>query len=243
MIENARILAIVPARSGSKGLPGKNIRMLHGKPLLAWPVAAARGSRYIDKVVISTDSEEYAAIAREHGAEVPCLRPPELAADTAPSSAAVVHMLDALATQGERFDYFVLLEPTSPLTEGSDVDAALEFLVKNRAIGDALVSVSELNSSHPAFAVNRSADGKVSPFSAVDFTRLPRRQDIDPVFALDGSLYISSVESYRRTLSFCHDRTLSHVMPHYKSHEVDDLTDFICIEAILNHYEQVKTAH
>ena len=187
MIDNARILAIVPARSGSKGLPGKNIRMLHGKPLLAWPVAAARASRYIDKVVISTDSEEYAAIAREHGADVPCLRPPELAADTAPSSAAVAHMLDTLAAQGEHFDYFVLLEPTSPLTEGSDVDAALEFLVRNRAIGDALVSVSELNSSHPAFAVNRAVDGRVTPFSAVDLTRLPRRQDIDPVFALDGS--------------------------------------------------------
>lgn len=243
MIDNARILAIVPARSGSKGLPGKNIRMLHGKPLLAWPIAAARNSRYIDKVVISTDSQAYADIAREHGAEVPCLRPPELAADTAPSSAAVIHMLDTLEAKGEHYDYLVLLEPTSPLTEGSDVDAALESLVRNRAVADALVSVSELNSSHPAFAVKRSSEGLVSPFAAVDFTRLPRRQDIDPVYALDGSLYISATDFYRRTLSFCHDRTLSHVMPHYKSHEVDDLIDFICIEAILNHYEQVKAAH
>lgn len=242
MIQNSRVLCIVPARSGSKGLPGKNIRLLGGKPLLAWPVAAARASRYVDRVIVSTDNVEFAKIAVEYGAEVPFLRPAELAADDSPSSAAVLHVLDALAKEGDIYDYFVLLEPTSPLTEASDVDSALEALLAARRDADAIVSVSELVSSHPAFAVRVGEDRRVSPYSAIDFTRLPRRQDIDPVFALDGSLYISAVDAYREHRSFCHQRTLSHEMPRYKSFEVDDLVDFICIEAILGHHDQVSAA-
>lgn len=242
MIGNSKVLALIPARAGSKGLPGKNVRPLRGKPLLAWPIAAAKASQYVDRVVVSTDSAEFSEIARLHGADVPVLRPQELAADTSPSSAAVIHMLDHLASQGEVFDYLLLLEPTSPLTEGSDIDFAMETLHANRQAGDALVSVSELVTMHPAFAVKRDEFGRLEPYAAVDFTRLPRRQDIDALYALDGSLYISAVDRYRETLSFCHNRTLSHVMPAYKAHEVDSLIDFICIEAILSHYEQVRLA-
>jgi len=240
MIGEARVLALIPARAGSKGLPGKNIRPLHGKPLLAWPIAAARASRYVDRVVLSTDSAAFARIGETFGAEAPFLRPAELAADTAPSSAAVMHALDFLAAHGETYDYLVLLEPTSPLTEGTDVDAALEALVAQRADADAIVSVSELVSSHPAFAVRIGPDGRISPYSAADFTRLPRRQDTEPVFALDGSLYLSDVARYRERLSFCHERTAAHRMPHHKSHEIDDLVDFLCIEAILAHYDEVR---
>lgn len=242
MIENARVLALIPARAGSKGLPGKNIRPLHGKPLLAWPIEAGKTSRYVDRVVVTTDSESYADVARQYGAEVPVLRPALLAADTSPSSAAIIHMLDVLAERGEFFDYFVLLEPTSPLTDGGDVDMALETLVAHRDLADALVSVTELISSHPAFAVKRTPDGRIEPYAEVDFTRLPRRQEIDPIYALDGSLYISAVDRYRETQSFCHNRTISHVMPDYKSHEVDSLIDFVCIEAILNHYDLVRSS-
>jgi CMP-N,N'-diacetyllegionaminic acid synthase len=242
LIGSSKVLALIPARAGSKGLPGKNIRPLHGKPLLAWPIAAAKASRYVDKVVVSTESPAFADIAIANGAEVPTLRPAELAADTSPSSAAVIHMLDHLAAQGEVFDYLLLLEPTSPLTEGSDIDAALETLHTHRQNGDALVSVSELVAKHPAFAVEKDECGRIKPYTAVDFTRLPRRQDIDAMFVLDGSLYISAVDRYRETLSFCHDRTLAHVMPPYKAHEVDSLIDFICIEAILSHYDQVRLA-
>lgn len=240
MIEASKVLALIPARAGSKGLPGKNIRPLHGKPLLAWPIAAAKASRYIDRVVVSTDSDEFADVARAHGADVPILRPVELAADTSPTSSAVIHMLDHLVGQGEIYDYVVLLEPTSPLTEGGDVDAALEILHHHRNDGDALVSVAELITAHPSFAVKRNDKGRIQPYAALDFMRLPRRQDIDPLYALDGSLYISAVDSYRETLSFCHDRTLSYVMPPYKAHEVDSLVDFICIEAILSHYDKVR---
>lgn len=240
MIENQKVLAIVPARAGSKGLPGKNIRILNGKPLLAWPIEAANSSLYIDKVVVSTDSCEYAELARVWGAEVPVLRPPELATDNSPSSAFVVHMLDVLSAKGEDYDYIVLLEPTSPLTEAHDIDAAIQSLNDRREAADSLVGVTELVVNHPDFVVRKNEGGVIAPYAAVDFTKLPRRQDIEPLFALDGSIYISSVDSFRKKLSFCHDRTLGHLMPSYKAHEVDSLLDFICIEAILMHKDQIS---
>jgi N-acylneuraminate cytidylyltransferase/CMP-N,N'-diacetyllegionaminic acid synthase len=240
MIDGARVLALVPARSGSKGLPGKNIRPLSGVPLLAWPVAAALASRYVDRVVASTDSTEYAEIARQHGAEVPVLRPAELASDQAPTSSAVLHMLDQLASQGDQFEYFVLLEPTSPLTAGADIDAALEALLARRDVADAILGVSELSTSHPAFAVRRDpSSGRIEPYLGGDFGNLPRRQDLEPVFSLDGSLYISDVRVYREHRGFCHARTLGHTMPRYKSLEVDDLVDFLCIQALIEHMKIV----
>ena len=236
MIDNARVLALIPARSGSKGLPGKNIRPLAGVPLLAWPVAAACASRHVDRVVVSTDSEQYAELARQQGADVPVLRPAALASDQAPSSAAVLHMLDHLESLGERYDYFVLLEPTSPLTEGSDIDDALRALVTQRQVADAIVGVAELSTTHPAFAVRRDEEsGRITPYLGSDFNQLPRRQDLRPMFALDGSLYISDVATYRRQLGFCHGRTLGHAMARHKSLEVDDLVDFICIQALIDH--------
>jgi N-acylneuraminate cytidylyltransferase/CMP-N,N'-diacetyllegionaminic acid synthase len=233
MIESARVLAIIPARSGSKGLPGKNIRPLLGKPLLGWPITAAKASCYVDKVVVSTDSDAYAKIARFHGAETPVLRPAKFSSDTSPSSDAVIHMLDELLKQGEAYDYLVLLEPTSPLTEAADIDRALLLLYSRREDADSIVSVTELNSAHPAFTVQNMPDGRIRPYGGLDFSQLPRRQDLDPLFVLDGSLYISSVDAYRLKLSFCHSRTLSYVMPAYKAYEVDSLEDFICIEALL----------
>lgn len=233
MIDGLRVLALVPARAGSKGLPGKNIRPLLGKPLLAWPIEAARASRYVDRVVISTDSAEFAALAQAAGADVPFLRPAEHASDTAPSIAFIEHALDTLAAAGDRYDLLVLLEPTSPLTEAVDIDAALEALVAARPRAESIVGVTALVSTHPAFAVRLDAQGLMQPHAAASFGLLPRRQDTEPLYSLDGSLYISTVEAIRRERGFCHARTLPFITPRWKSFEVDDLVDFICIEAIL----------
>lgn len=230
MINGKRVLAIIPARKGSKGLPLKNIRPLAGKPLLAWPIAAARASSHVDRVIISTDDQDFADIAVAHGAEAPFLRPPELASDTAPSLGFILHALDTLEADGDIYDYVVLLEPTSPLTEGSDVDAALSQLVDAGA--DSIVGVSKLEATHPAFAVRRSDDGVIRPYATSSFGDMPRRQDLEPLFSLDGTLYISSVPGLRREQSFCHGQTLGYESARYKAQEVDDMVDFICIEAI-----------
>lgn len=240
MIDGKRVLAIVPARKGSKGLPLKNVRPLAGKPLLAWPIAAARASRYIDRVIISTDDQEFADIAVAHGADAPFLRPAELASDTAPSIGFILHAVDTLAQAGDVYDYIVVLEPTSPLTEGSDVDAALERLAA--ADADAIVGVSKLEATHPAFAVRKAGDGSITPYASATFGEMPRRQDIEPLFVLDGTLYISTVEAARRERSFCHARTLGYETARHKAHEVDDLVDFICIEAIASNLDTILQA-
>jgi CMP-N,N'-diacetyllegionaminic acid synthase len=237
MIGGRRVLALVPARKGSKGLPMKNVRLLHGRPLLQWPIAAARASRYVDRVVISTDDAEFAELGRAAGADAPFLRPAELATDTAPSIAFIEHALDALEAAGDRYDYLVLLEPTSPLTETADVDAALETLDAQRAVADAVVGVTPIVGAHPAFAVRMDDRGLLRPFQHETFAALPRRQDVEPLYSLDGSLYASTVAALRRERGFCHARTLPYVTPRSKSFEIDDLVDFICIEAIMAHRE------
>ena len=242
MINGRRVLALVPARAGSKGLPLKNIRPLQGKPLLAWPIAAARASRHVDRVVVSTDSAEFAALAVAAGADAPFLRPAEFASDTAPSIAFIEHALDTLEAVGDRYDYLVLLEPTSPLTEAEDIDAALEALVAGEPAAASIVGVTALVSTHPAFAVRLDASGRLQPYAAASFGQMPRRQDTEPLFSLDGSLYISTVTALRRERGFCHAQTLPYVSPRWKSFEVDDLVDFICIEAILANRELIRHA-
>jgi len=239
MIDGKRVLAIVPARKGSKGLPLKNVRPLAGKPLLAWPIAAARASAHVDRVIISTDDQGFADIAVAHGAEAPFLRPAEMASDTAPSIDFILHAVDTLAAAGDVFDYLVLLEPTSPLTEGADVDAALAQLVA--ADADAIVGVSRLEATHPAFAVRRADDGAITPYAAATFGEMPRRQDIEPLFVLNGTLYASTVAALRRERGFCHTRTLGYETARHKAHEVDDLVDFICIEAIASNLDLLLT--
>lgn len=242
MIDGKRVLALVPARRGSKGLPLKNIRPLHGMPLLGWPIKAARASQYIDRVVISTDDAEFAALGQAAGADAPFLRPTELASDSASSIGVITHALDTLESVGDVYDYLVLLEPTSPLTEASDVDAALKTLVARRQDADAIVGVTPLSTTHPAFAVRVDERGLINPFAAQTFGQLPRRQDVEPLYCLDGSLYASTTEALRRKLSFCHDRTIPHIMPRHKSFEVDDLVDFICIEALLARRDRDESA-
>lgn len=241
MIGGKRVLAIIPARAGSKGLPGKNIRPLGGKPLLAWPVEAACGSAHIDRVIISTDSQDYADIAIAHGAECPFLRPAELASDTAPSIDFILHALDTLEAAGETYDLIVLLEPTSPLTEAADIDAALAQLEASDA--EAIIGIAAMETQHPAFSVLRDDDGRIRPAQSADFAHLPRRQDLDPVFALDGSLYISTTAAIRRERSFAHANTLGFVTERWKHFEVDDLVDFIAIEAVIARLPEIRAAH
>lgn len=238
MIDGKRVLAIVPARKGSKGLPLKNVRPFAGKPLLAWPIAAALASAHVDRVIISTDDQGFADIAMAHGADAPFLRPAELASDMAPSLGFVLHALDVLEAGGEVYDYVVLLEPTSPLTEGSDVDAALGQLIEAGA--DSIVGVSKLEATHPTFAVRRTDAGVITPYVAASFDDMPRRQDIEPLFSLDGTLYISSVQGLRREQSFCHGRTLGYESARYKAQEIDDLVDFICVEAVAANLDLIQ---
>jgi N-acylneuraminate cytidylyltransferase/CMP-N,N'-diacetyllegionaminic acid synthase len=230
MIGNARVLGLIPARGGSKGLPGKNIRPLCGKPLIAWTISAAKAASCIDRIVVSTDDAAIAEVARRAGAEVPFRRPSELATDTASSIDVIIHAVDTLAQGGQAFDIVVLLEPTSPLRAASDIDEAVERLIQTGA--GAVVSVCRAVNLHPAFMFHRNTDGRLRPFLDRQPTGL-RRQDIDPVFFLDGTLYVSRVDVLRNKRSFYHEDTVAFEVPKWKSLEIDDVDDFIMVEALM----------
>ena len=205
MYNDKKILAIIPARGGSKGLPGKNIEPLCGKPLIGWSIEQAQASKYIDEIFVSTDSSEIAAVAESFGIKVPFLRPSELATDTSPSSAFVLHTIAYYRAQGQ------------------------EFLNHNTA--KSIVGVSKVEVTHPAFLVNISKEGFLKPY--LEEMKVLRRQELNDLYFFEGSLYLSEIDYYIKTESFYHNLTLPYVVPKYKSFEVDDIVDFYIIEKLL----------
>ena len=236
MIEGNKVLALIPARGGSKGLPGKNIKDLCGMPLLAWPIRAARESNYIDQVIVSTENKNYADIARSYGASVPFIRPAKLARDDSGTYLVVEHALNYLKSQNEIYDYMVLLEPTSPLTTSKDIDEALKLLISKRDLADSVVGVSKVEATHPVFDVRINDKGLIEPYVGNGFNNF-KRQEIDKLYYFEGSLYISDLAILIREKSFYHNRTLPYIVPRWKAIEIDELVDYVCAEAILQNIE------
>ena len=236
MIEGNKVLALIPARGGSKGLPGKNIKDLCGMPLLAWPIRAAKESNYIDQVIVSTENKNYADIARSYGASVPFIRPAKLAKDDSATYLVVEHALNYLKSQNEIYDYMVLLEPTSPLTTSKDIDEALKLLISKRDLADSVVGVSKVEATHPVFDVRINDKGLIEPYVGNGFNIL-KRQEIDTLYYFEGSLYISDLAILIREKSFYHNRTLPYIVPRWKAIEIDELVDYVCAEAILQNIE------
>jgi CMP-N,N'-diacetyllegionaminic acid synthase len=226
---SSKVLAIVPARGGSKGLPGKNLRPLCGRPLINWSIDTALACGEIDVVVVSTDDKKIAAVAAAAGAEVPFLRPPDLASDAASSIDVVLHALDFFERNERFFDIVLLLEPTSPLREVGDIQAALQRISDMKV--SSIVSVCRAESVHPAFMFRITEDERLDPFLSSTPTNT-RRQEIEPLFYLEGTLYASTVDSLRKHRSFYHEGTTAYEVSKWKALEVDDIEDFEMIEAI-----------
>ncbi len=233
MYKDKKIMALIPARGGSKGLPGKNIRPLLGKPLIAWSIEQALSSRYLDRVIVSTDYEDISEIAKKYGAEVPFLRPAELAADSSGSIDVIAHAVAFLGAQNAVFDYLVLLEPTSPLREAADIEKSVELLIDNSA-AKAIVGVARLEGAHPEFnIIIDSATGCIrNAAGGADF-RVLRRQELQDVYFLEGTIYMSEIPTLLSRRTFYHELTLPYVVPRWKSLEIDELHDFISAEALL----------
>lgn len=237
MIEGKPVIAVIPARSGSKGLPGKNVRTLCGKPLIAWTIEQALACPEVDKVIVSTDDPEIARVAVSYGAEVPFLRPDELATDIASSVDVVVHAIDFMAKNGSNYDLVVLLEPTSPLREVSDISGAIKQLLSTPNC-QSVVGVSQVESVHPAFLCQVN-EGLLKSYLGVQPTNL-RRQDIEELYFLEGSVYVSYIEALKANRSFYHESTAPWVVERYKSFEVDELVDLIVIEALMGAKQEGK---
>lgn len=228
-------VALIPARGGSKGLPGKNIRLLAGKPMLAWTIEAARGASGVGRVVVSTDDPEIARVAVEWGAEAPFLRPAELALDTSSSVSVACHFLDWLGARGQTPDYLLFLQPTSPLRTAGDIESALELADRCRPPG--VIGVSEIDPMfHPWFAKRIEPGGRLADFDRPEPPNL-RRQDLPAACAVNGSVYLCQSGVVIRDQTLQPAGALACVLPAERALDVDTARDFFLADLLL------KAAH
>lgn len=185
--DGLRVLGLVPARGGSKGIPGKNRRLLGGKPLLEWTAEAAHRARRLARVVLSTEDEGIAEIGRSVGLEVPFRRPSELARDETPMLPVIVHALETLEQEGARFDAVCILQPTSPLRTGTEIDRAVERL--ERGDVDTVLSVLPVPHEHNPHWVFFEDAGRLR-LATGEETPIARRQELPSAYHRDGSLYL-----------------------------------------------------
>ncbi|MBR4708327.1 MAG: acylneuraminate cytidylyltransferase family protein [Pseudobutyrivibrio sp.] len=227
------MLAIIPARGGSKGLPGKNIRPLNGKPLIAYAVEAALKSEAIDRVIVTTDDEEIAEVAKAAGAEIPFMRPAELASDTASAVDVYIHAMDFMAElEGKRRDKFMVLLPTAPLRTSAHIDAAAALFEKEQ--GQTLISVSEAEVP-PSWYMEMNEVGRIHNAGfAVKGNVVANRQVNDTFYVPNGAIFILDYDLLKEKRTYYSDNTVGFVMDRRDSVDIDYLEDFEYAEFLLS---------
>jgi N-acylneuraminate cytidylyltransferase/CMP-N,N'-diacetyllegionaminic acid synthase len=215
---SSRVAGIIPARGGSKGIPRKNIALLAGKPLIAWTIQAVQSSSGIDRVVVSTDDEEIADVARHYGADVPFLRPSELAQDETSGMAPILHAVEWLQkNEGYAPEMIMCLQPTSPLRSPEDIDAAIEIAAERKA--DAVISVMPVEHP-PDWMRSVDSDGRLKHL-AMGNDSITRRQDAPPVYALNGAIYLARRTVLLEQETWYTDQTYAYIMPPERSLDID----------------------
>ncbi len=231
MFQRKKLLALIPARGGSKGIKDKNIVMVCNKPLIAYTIQSAKASRYIDSVVVTTDSERIANIARDYGAEIPFMRPAELASDEAKTIDVVLHAIGELKKNGQKYEALVLLQPTSPLRTTEDIDGAIECFYWNGE--QPLASVSPVE-DHPLL-IRSIEDGELKPLLSEVSTC--RRQDMKPYYRVNGCIYINRVEELEEQTSL-NDNSMPFIMDVSHAVDIDEEKDIALVNFFFN--RQVK---
>ena len=231
MNKNKTFLAIIPARGGSKRLPRKNVLDLCGKPLIAWSIEAGLKSKYIDKLIVTSDDEDILSISEKYGSDI-IKRPEELSNDTATTFDALKHTIDNL----EKYDYIVLLQPTSPLRNEKHLDEAIELLEEKNA--DAIVSVCEMDHS-PLWSNTLPKDGSMKSFLKEGVLN-KRSQDLDKYFRLNGAIYICKMDKFLNNKGFfLKENIYAYLMNKEDSPDIDDEFDFLMTEYIMK-YKNIK---
>jgi CMP-N-acetylneuraminic acid synthetase len=221
-----QVVGIIPARGGSKGLPRKNVRLMCGKPMIAYTIEAALASGRLTRTIVTTEDREIRRVAGDYGAEV-IDRPPELASDSATSLDVVRHAIDRLETGGRPPDVVVLLQPTSPLRNAADISAALEISLGSRA---PVISVTEaVHSPCWSFVI---CDGRLSPLLGEQYLSL-RRQDLPRAYMPNGAVYVAESGYIKDGNGFLGPATIPYVMPGERSVDVDTEMDFLLCELLM----------
>ncbi|WP_300363788.1 acylneuraminate cytidylyltransferase family protein [Fusobacterium sp.] len=228
MYNNKKILAVIPARGGSKGIPSKNIIEIKGKPLIEYSIECGKKSKYIDRTIISTDSELIKEIAVKCGGDVPFMRPKELAADGSKTIDCLVHAVETLKLMGEEYDYLILLQNTVPLRKTWQVDEAIEkiFSTNERS----LVSVTEVE-QHPILMRTIDENGIVKNLLHMNSTM--RRQDFPKFYKVNGAIYIQKIDREFNLETSLNDGKLAYIMEKQYSVDIDDYIDLKIVEYYL----------
>lgn len=219
------VLAIIPARGDSKGIPRKNIKVLKGKPLIGWTINAAKKSSCIDHIIVSTEDDEIASVAHELGADVPFMRPADLAANDTPGIAPVLHAISQLPV----YEWVLLLQPTSPLRSAEDIDGIWQFCQERGA--PSAVSVCEVG-KHPYWMYRYNTDQSLDPFIK-GRPEVARRQDLPPAYVLNGALYLAKADWLLEQKGFVGPETLGYIMPAERSVDVDTMQDWRWVEFLI----------
>jgi len=220
-----KVLAVIPARGGSKGIPRKNIKKLGGKPLIAWTIEAALKAPSINRVIVSTDDEEIAAVAEQFGAEVPFKRPIAIARDDTPGLDPVLHAIE----NSPDSDWVLLLQPTSPLRSVDDIEGIIKLCQEKGALS--AVSVTEVG-KHPFWMYQRSSDMRLQPLIP-NRGEIMRRQDLPSVYVLNGALYLARPDWLIENQGFIGPETLGYVMPVERSVDLDTPLDWLWVEYLI----------
>tara|TARA_R110002072_G_scaffold1598_8_gene13693 strand:- start:18217 stop:18912 length:696 start_codon:yes stop_codon:yes gene_type:complete len=221
MIGGKRVLALIPARGGSKGVERKNLREVGGRSLLDRTISVCIGSKYVDSIVLSTDDDEIAKVGLELGASLPFIRPMELAGDNATSASVVLHALENLSN----FSIIVFLQPTSPFRSIADVDGCIELMADGI---HSVVSINKISHSPYWMYTHEKESQRLVPFIATADTPT-RRQDSPSVYELNGAVYVLDVEAFSDNPIFVSEHSLGYEMPKERSFDIDTELDLtIC---------------
>lgn len=228
MYRDKKILAIIPARAGSKRVPQKNIRNFCGKPLIAWTIEAALNSKIFDEIIVNSDSEEILSIGKEYGASTPFRRPASLATDNATSTDVILHTIQYYEENNKAFDIIVLLQPTSPLKTSDHIQEAIDLYIDKKA--SSVISVCELE--HPiqwCNTLDKSLD--MNNFLSKNVNN-KRSQDLDQHYRLNGAIYILDTEKFKKHKTSIIPNSFAYIMEQYASIDIDTELDFTIAEAI-----------
>ena len=229
MYKGHTFLAVIPARGGSKGIPKKNIQLIEGKPLIQYTIEEALKSKYIDRIIVSTDNVEIAEISKKGGAQVPFLRPKHLATDDSKVIDTIIHVIEELNRIGCSYDYVVLLQPTSPLRKHWHIDEAIEKIVNENERG--LVSVSEVK-DHPILIRRMDEQGKLRNLLHMESTI--RRQDLPKYYKVNGAIYINKIDEQLNHTTSLNDNKLPYIMDQIYDLDIDTPLDLEFFKWLVN---------
>jgi CMP-N-acetylneuraminic acid synthetase len=232
------IIGVIPARGGSKSVPRKNLAPLNGKPMMVHTIEAAQNSKLLTHYVVSSEDAEIIKVAQQYGAPAPFVRPAEFATDEAPSLPVVQHAVRYYEeTEGIKFDYVVLLQATSPLRTGADIDAALEKLIATGA--DSVISVVRVAHHHPA-RMRFIENDLLVQLPMGEQKEMTRRQDLPPVYIRNGAIFATKRDMVMEQNSMLGKISRPYVMPESRSANVDTKFDFLVVEVMMQHPEKVE---